>query len=636
MARCCPLLFLIVLLPSVLEAGAVVKKGSYEGCGVARCSDGGPSISYPFYLSGKDYCGYPGFEINCTEDGTTSFEGYVVQSISYVDQLIHVINEDAVQGFCTRKEPKWLPLTFESAFIIQRTNFQLCFYNCTNSKNLPKSFKGCPSNHSFVTLTQHPEQTWDNKTSQCMLSGIIPVDLREGDRNKSVETLDYKSLLENGITLDWSSLLAFSSCKECHQSGGRCGQSDSSDLACFCPDGTSHGDNCNQGTRWRWRKVEHGIAAGGVLIALSIIGTVTYCIRKKSWPVARRKQNGSSWPKDVDVLMRSNGLPVWPRRYKYRDLKKLTNAFSDKLGEGGYGKVYKGKLREEDNFVAVKILKECKGDGEEFVNEVASIGRTAHVNIVRLLGFCYEGNKRALIYEYMPNGSLDKFLPLPTKVSPDCPLDWETLHRIALGVARGLEYLHRGCNTRILHFDIKPQNILLDSDFTPKISDFGLARLCKGGESIVSMIGARGTIGYIAPEVVSRCFGSVSNKSDVYSYGMLVFEMIGGKNKSSVEASRSSEVYFPEWVYNHLESGRALWMPGIYTEEDEGMARKMMLVSLWCIQPNPSGRPSMSRVIEMLEGSVQMMEVPPKPFLKSPPRPSPEACRATASTTWSF
>ncbi|KAI4379138.1 hypothetical protein MLD38_005472 [Melastoma candidum] len=245
MARCCPLLFLIVLLPSVLEAGVVFKKGSYEGCGVARCSDHAPNISYPFYLSGNDSCGYPGFEINCTEDGTTSFEGYVVQNISYRDQSIHILNKDAVHGFCAGKEPKWLPITFENAFIIRRTNYTLCFYYCTNSKNLPKSFKNCSSDHSFVTLTPPLEQTRDDKPSQCMLSNILLVDLREGVGNKSVETLDYKSLLENGITLDWSSLLTLSSCKECQQSGGRCGQSDSSDLACFCPDGISHSDNCN-------------------------------------------------------------------------------------------------------------------------------------------------------------------------------------------------------------------------------------------------------------------------------------------------------------------------------------------------------------------------------------------------------
>lgn len=139
-----------------------------------------------------------------------------------------------------------------------------------------------------------------------------------------------------------------------------------------------------------------------------------------------------------------------------------------------------GKLK-DGRPVAVKFLKESKGDGEEFINEVTSISRTAHVNVIALLGFCYEKKRRALIYEYMPNGSLDKYLPSQGTSSSTSPLEWKILYGLALGVARGLEYLHRGCSTRILHFDIKPQNILLDQDFIPKIADFGLAKLCRGG-----------------------------------------------------------------------------------------------------------------------------------------------------------
>ena len=146
----------------------------------------------------------------------------------------------------------------------------------------------------------------------------------------------------------------------------------------------------------------------------------------------------------------------------------MTNSFKDKLGQGGYGGVYKGKLQ-DGCFVAVKVLKELKGNGEEFLNEVASIGRTSHVNIVTLMGVCFEESKRALIYEFMPNGSLEKFIYKENPSNATHQLGWETLYKIAIGIARGLEYLHRGCNTRILHFDIKPHNILLDENFCPKI-----------------------------------------------------------------------------------------------------------------------------------------------------------------------
>jgi hypothetical protein len=147
------------------------------------------------------------------------------------------------------------------------------------------------------------------------------------------------------------------------------------------------------------------------------------------------------------------------RRYNYSNIKQMTNFFRDKLGEGGFGGVYKGKLQ-DGSLVAVKILKESRGNDEEFINEVASISRTSHVNIVTLMGFCFEGPKRALIYEFMPNGSLEKFIYKKNPSKADCRLEWETTYKIAFGIAHGLDYLHKGCNTRILHFDIKPHNIL--------------------------------------------------------------------------------------------------------------------------------------------------------------------------------
>ncbi|XP_062029835.1 PR5-like receptor kinase [Rosa rugosa] len=296
----------------------------------------------------------------------------------------------------------------------------------------------------------------------------------------------------------------------------------------------------------------------------------------------------------------------------------MTNAFRDEIGKGGYGTVYKGVLP-DGLVVAVKMLSESKGNGEEFINEVASIGRTSHVNIVTLLGFCYERDKRALIYEYMPNGSLDNFIHKQGSVNANCRLEWKTLSEIAVGIARGLEYLHRGCNTRILHFDIKPQNILLDKDFCPKVSDFGLAKLCKTKDSIVSMMGMRGTAGYIAPEVFSRNFGAVSHKSDVYSYGMLVLEMVGARKNLNSGVSHTSEM-FPHYIYKDLELEKDDIILGDISEEENKIARKLILISLGCIQTSPSDRPSMSKVVEMLEGPLHSLPIPPKPYLFSPAR----------------
>ncbi|XP_009764286.1 PR5-like receptor kinase [Nicotiana sylvestris] len=305
--------------------------------------------------------------------------------------------------------------------------------------------------------------------------------------------------------------------------------------------------------------------------------------------------------------------PLAPMAYSYSDIRKMTSSFKEKLGEGGYGGVYKGNLNGQP--VAVKILKATEGNGEDFINEVASISQSSHVNVVTLLGFCLNRREKALIYEFMPNGSLDKHI-----YRDNYRLKWEVLYKIALGIARGLEYLHRGCNSRILHFDIKPHNILLDEDFCPKISDFGLAKLCTRKESIVSTLEARGTIGYIAPEVFCRNFGGVSHKSVVYSYRMMVLEMVGGRRNYSAERSHNSEIYFPCWAYRRVVLDEDLNIRDGMTNDEALIAKKMILVGLWCIQTDPSQRSATGKVIDMLEGSLEALQIPPKPYVCSPSR----------------
>ncbi|KAA8532676.1 hypothetical protein F0562_032709 [Nyssa sinensis] len=165
-----------------------------------------------------------------------------------------------------------------------------------------------------------------------------------------------------------------------------------------------------------------------------------------------------------------------------------------------------------------------------------------------------------------------------------------------------------------------PITFFLDEDFSPKISDFGLAKLCPRKESVISMLGARGTVGYIAPEVCCRNLGGVSHKSDVYSYGMMILEMVGGRKNVNAQADRTSEIYFPHWIHKRLELGQELGLHGIINDEQKESARKMIIVGLWCIQINPSDRPPMSRVVAMLKGSLETLHIPPVPFLSSPVR----------------
>ncbi|CAJ2673203.1 unnamed protein product [Trifolium pratense] len=370
------------------------------------------------------------------------------------------------------------------------------------------------------------------------------------------------------------------------------------------------------------------ISVGFVILILLIS-----CKRKRYHILVKRwvfKKTKKSIDHNVEDFIQSYNLSAPIKQYRYSEVKRMTNSFRDKLGQGGYGVVYKASLP-DGRQVAVKVINESKGNGEEFINEVASISRTSHVNIVSLLGFCYE-NKRALIYEFMSNGSLDKFILKSGFPDAVCSLDWNTMYQIAIGIARGLEYLHQGCISRILHLDIKPQNILLDEDFCPKISDFGLAKICQRKDSVVSMLGTRGTIGYIAPEVFSRTYGGVSHKSDVYSYGMLILEMIGGRKNYDTGGSCTSEMYFPDWIYKDLEQGNNnLENCLANSDEENDMVRKITMVSLWCIQINPSDRPSMSKVIEMLQGPLQSISYPPKPFLHSPEVPSLQTSYVSSS-----
>jgi len=305
-----------------------------------------------------------------------------------------------------------------------------------------------------------------------------------------------------------------------------------------------------------------------------------------------------------------------PTRYSYADIKRITNQLPEKLGEGAYGTVFKGRLSNEIH-VAVKILNASKGNGEEFINEVGTMGTIHHINVARLVGFCTDGFIRALVYEFLPNDSLEKFIS--STAAKNRILNWDKLHDIAIGVAKGIEYLHQGCDQRILHFDIKPHNVLLDQNFNPKISDFGLAKLCSKDQSVVSMTTARGTVGYIAPEVFSRNFGNVSSKADVYSFGILLLEIVGGRKNVGVKNDNTSQVYFLEWIYNFLEQKEDI---RIFVEDDGDakIVKKLAIVGLWCIQWHPIDRPSMKAVVQMLEGKVDKLTMPPNPFVHVGPK----------------
>ncbi|GLU01152.1 hypothetical protein SLE2022_184760 [Rubroshorea leprosula] len=297
-----------------------------------------------------------------------------------------------------------------------------------------------------------------------------------------------------------------------------------------------------------------------------------------------------------------------PVRYTAQQLDDFTRNYSKRLGSGAYGDVYDGQFPNGVK-IAVKLLKE-KYEGaakKQFMAEIDTIGRTNHINLVRLYDFCYDRNTSALVYEFMENGSLDNYLFRKKEM-----IEWEKLHVIAVGTAQGIAYLHQGCQQRIIHYDIKPANILLDANFLSKVADFGLAKLCNRDNTHDSVTGFKGTLGYSAPELFLRNH-PITYKCDVYSFGMLLFEIVG-RRKNTVSSSSEIVDWFPKVVLDKYQKGELAELIKSYgiKKEDMEKAERMSLVALWCVQDSPGARPPMSAVVKMLEGGVEIMP-PPKP-----------------------
>ncbi|GLJ05465.1 hypothetical protein SUGI_0018640 [Cryptomeria japonica] len=308
-----------------------------------------------------------------------------------------------------------------------------------------------------------------------------------------------------------------------------------------------------------------------------------------------------------------------------------TEGFREELGRGSFGKVYKGALP-DGRAIAMKTLVdrvEQEEHGErEFRMEMKVIGTSHHRNLVQLYGFCVEGSHRILVYEYMSNGSLDTALFVDSGF-----LDWSVRVQIAMGIARGIRYLHKECRTQILHCDIKPPNILLDQNYNPKISDFGLAKLLRVEQTRTFTAAARGTPGYIAPEWWINSL-PITVKVDVYSFGTMLLEIICCRKSLKLDVPEN-QILLDSWIYECLEHGNLSQL--VEQQQDEGVTidlrqlERMVLVGLWCIQQRPHLRPSINNVVQMIEGKVEIA-VPPTP-VPPPPVLPPLGSLSTSTST---
>ncbi|KAL7128876.1 hypothetical protein ABFS83_13G023100 [Erythranthe nasuta] len=347
-------------------------------------------------------------------------------------------------------------------------------------------------------------------------------------------------------------------------------------------------------------KNKKGVVIGAALGSIAVVATlVAILIIWRKWG----RESGRGGTKGV-----VEGSLV---AFGYKDLQNATKNFSDRLGGGGFGSVFKGVLP-DSTVIAVKRLESVSQGEKQFRTEVSTIGTIQHVNLVRLRGFCSDGSdKKLLVYDYMKNGSLDSHLFRSSAASEAAVvLSWKTRYEVAVGIARGLTYLHEKCRARIIHCDIKPENILLDVDFCPKVADFGLAKLVGRDFSRV-LTTMRGTRGYLAPEWISGV--AITSKADVYSYGMMLFELVSGRRNADVEDGRVR--FFPSWAVSVVvDGGNAIELLDPLLEGDGDVAEvvKVLKVACWCIQEDESVRPSMGVVVQILEGVIDV-NLPPIP-----------------------
>ncbi|CAL9111942.1 unnamed protein product, partial [Musa acuminata var. zebrina] len=349
------------------------------------------------------------------------------------------------------------------------------------------------------------------------------------------------------------------------------------------------------------------IGAGALMVMPGLLLFVLWRRRRKS-----RGRNAADGDEDMDFdlttdddFMGNRG----PKRFAYKELARATRNFSDegKLGEGGFGSVYRGHLKDLKLDVAIKrVSRESRQGRKEYVSEVKIISRLRHRNLVQLVGWCHDRGEFLLVYEFLPNGSLDSYL-----YRPATGLGWPARHKIALGLASALLYLHEEWEQCVMHRDVKPSNIMLDSSFNAKLGDFGLARLVDHDRNLQTTDLA-GTRVYIAPE----CFytGKPSKESDVYSFGIVALEIACGRRPVELKEKDPGKEILMEWVWE-LYGRRTILEaadPRLNGDFDETQMECLMVVGLWCAHPDYNVRPSIRQAINALNLETPLPELPPK------------------------
>ncbi|KAF7027295.1 hypothetical protein CFC21_039347 [Triticum aestivum] len=593
-----------LLLTAVLATDAI-NTTAPTSCDPAAC--GALRIAYPFWLAGTHLpqCGYRAFQVSCDGNGTASLKNslwtYQIREINYGDDngTFRITNAQLADGTCDIE----LRVNASSdlglaPFTISAANRQLFYlYNCTDQQARPPpptwAHVNCangPLNDSFAFLADRymPEDKWGAVPGNCTVS-TMPVLGYPGAAGK-----DYRRLMKEGFLLEYT----VDDCAGCVDSGGLCRVNTVYDmLECHCPDGVSDFIICGGGsTRMKTIFIIVGAVLGAGAIFLFVF-FVLHQRKKKKQAIASNEfmRSGSSmttYSKDLE-------LGGSPHIFTFEELEVATDGFSAsrELGDGGFGTVYKGKLK-DGRVVAVKRLyKNNYRRVEQFLNEVDILSRLLHQNLVILYG-CTSRMSRdlLLVYEFIANGTVADHLH--GSRSAERGLTWPLRLNIAIETAEALAYLHA---VEIIHRDVKTTNILLDNSFHVKVADFGLSRLFPLEVTHVSTV-PQGTPGYVDP-VYHQCY-KLTDKSDVYSFGVVLVELIS--SKPAVDMSRShSEINLANMALNRIQNHEVVQLvdPELGYDTDPETKRtidRVAEVAFQCLQMERDLRPSIKEVVEIL------------------------------------
>ncbi|XP_020209151.1 putative receptor-like protein kinase At4g00960 [Cajanus cajan] len=349
-----------------------------------------------------------------------------------------------------------------------------------------------------------------------------------------------------------------------------------------------------------------------------VVLLLSLCLYSRRWKAMKNLAGEGKEDEDEDEIKIAESL-----QFNLDTIRVATEDFSDsnKLGQGGFGAVYRGKLS-NGQMIAVKRLSRDSRQGDtEFKNEVLLVAKLQHRNLVRLLGFCLEGRERLLVYEFVPNKSLDFFIFDPTMKAQ---FDWERRYQIIRGIVRGLLYLHEDSRLRIIHRDLKTSNILLDEEMNPKIADFGMAKLVLVDQTQVNTNRIVGTYGYMAPEYAMH--GQFSVKSDVFSFGVLVLEIVSGQKNSGIRDGESVEDLLCFAWRNWKEGTATNIVDPLLNNNSRNEMMRCIHIGLLCIQENSSDRPTMATIMLMLNSYSLSLPIPTEPafYTNSRTRSLPE------------